>query len=136
MSALAHHWELKLLALGFAVLLWLFVMISEKSDLIVSAPLEFDGIPPGLALEAKGPDSVDVQLHALRGRLARLTPDQVKARINLSGAAAGEVAVRVLPEHVAVPSGVTVIRVNPSRIRVVLEGAPSRSEAVSRDPSR
>ena len=47
MSGLTRHWELKLLALGFSVALWLFVMTSEKSDLILSAPLEFDGFPPG-----------------------------------------------------------------------------------------
>ena len=121
MNALARHWELKLLAGGFAVLLWLFVMASEKSDLILSAPLEWDGVPAGLAVTGERPDSVDVQLHALRGSLSRLSPDQIKVRVNLSGVIPGEVALRVLPEQVTVPAGITVVRVNPSRIRVVLE---------------
>ncbi|HXJ81307.1 MAG TPA: CdaR family protein [Candidatus Methylomirabilis sp.] len=121
MSALTRHWELKLLALGFAIALWLFVMTSEKADLILSAPIEFKGVPAGLALTAERPESVDVQLHALRGNLSRLAPDQVKALVNLSGATPGEIALRVLPEQVSVPAGITVVRVNPSRIRVVLE---------------
>jgi aspartyl-tRNA(Asn)/glutamyl-tRNA(Gln) amidotransferase subunit C len=75
MSALWRHWELKLLAVGFAIALWLFVMTSEKSDLILSAPIEFKGVPAGLALAAERPETVDVQLHALRGNLARLAPD-------------------------------------------------------------
>ena len=130
MSALTHHWELKLLALWFAVLLWLFVTTSEKSDLIVAAPIKFERLPPGLTLTAERPDTVDVQLHALRGSLSRLTPDQIKARVDLSGAVAGEVALRILPEQVTVPAGITVVRVNPSRIRVVLEAMPlPRSEA-------
>jgi hypothetical protein len=137
MNPLTRHWELKLLALGFSVALWLYVMTSEKSDLIVSAPVEFDGVPPGLALTAERPDSVDVQLHALRTSLSRLAPDQIKARVNLAGASLGEVAVRVLPEQVVVPAGITVVRVNPSRIRVVLEAArSSRSEAAPRAPGR
>jgi hypothetical protein len=130
MNALTRHWELKLLAIGFAVLLWLFVMTSEKSDLILSAPIEFRNVPPGLVLTAERPDSVDVQLHALRGSLSQLAPDQIKARVNLSGAAPGEVALRVLPEQVTVPAGITVVRVNPSRIRVVLV-RPSPSEPAS-----
>jgi len=77
MSVLTRHWELKLLAVGFSLALWLFVMTSEKSDLILSAPLEFDDVPSGLALTGERPDSVDVQLHGLRGSLARLAPDQV-----------------------------------------------------------
>jgi YbbR domain-containing protein len=135
MSALTRHWELKLLALGFAVVLWLFVMTSEKSDRIVSAPVEFDGMPPGLVLAPNRPDSVEVQVHALRSSLSRLRPDQIRAHVNLSGVSPGAVALRVLPEQVAVPAGVTVVRVNPSRIRVVLEAAgAARSEAAPLDP--
>jgi len=126
MSALTRHWELKLLALGFAIALWFFVMTSEKSDLIVSAPIEIDGLPPGLVIAGEQPESVDVQLHGLRGSLARLAPDQLRARLNLAGAEPGEVTLRVLPEHIMVPPGITVLRVNPSRIRLVLD-MPARS---------
>jgi hypothetical protein len=133
MSALTRNWELKLLAAAFSVALWLFVMTTEKSDLILSAPIEFDGLPPGLALTAERPGSVEVELHALRGSLSRLSPDQIKARVNLSGATPGEVGLRVLPEHVSVPAGITVIRVHPSQIHVVLT---SRSEAAPREGGR
>ena len=134
MNVITRHWELKLLALGFSVALWLFVMTSERSDLILSAPVEFEGLPPGLALTGERPDSVDVQVHALRGSLSRLTPDQIKVRISLSGATSGEIALRVLPQHVIVPSGITVVRVNPSRFRLVLEASGSpRAEAAPRE---
>ncbi len=125
MSALTRHWELKLLALGVSMVLWVFVMTSEKSDLIISAPLELDGIPAGLAVTGDRPDSVEVQLHGLRGALLRLGNDRVKARIDLTGSAAGEVTLRVLPEQIMVPPGITVVRVNPSRVRLVLGSARS-----------
>lgn len=125
MSALTRHWELKLLALGVSMVLWVFVMTSEKSDLIISAPLELDGIPAGLAVTGDRPDSVEVQLHGLRGALLRLGNDRVKARIDLTGSAAGEVILRVLPEQIMVPPGITVVRVNPSRVRLVLGSARS-----------
>ena len=129
MSFATQHWELKLLALGFSIALWFFVMTSERSDLVFSVPLEFDGVPPGLVLTHERPDSVDVQLHGLRGTLARLAPDQVKAHVSLSGMGPGEVMVRLSPDQVVVPLGVTVLRVNPSRIRLVLTAAAApRSE--------
>jgi hypothetical protein len=125
MSVLAQHWELKLLALGVSMVLWLFVMSSEKADLIMAAPLELDNIPAGLEVRGDRPDSVDVQLHGLRGALTRLGTDRVKARLNLAGAKAGEVTVRVLPEQITVPPGITVVRVNPSRVRLVLASVRS-----------
>jgi len=118
--AITRHWELKLLALAFSVALWFFVMTSEKSDLIVSAPIQLDGLPSGLVVAGEQPEAVDVQLHGLRAGLVRLAPDQLRVRLNLVGAQPGEVLLRVLPEQIAVPPGITVVRVNPSRIRLTL----------------
>jgi len=95
-------------------------MTSEKADVVVAAPIELDGIPAGLEVKGERPDSVDVQLHGLRVALDRLGTDRVRARLSLAGARAGEVTVRVQPEQIVVPPGVTVIRVNPSRVRLVL----------------
>ena len=137
MNAITRHWELKLLALAFAAALWLFVVTTEKSDLILSAPIEIDALPPGLTIAGEQPESVDVQVHGLRGSLARLVPDQLKARLSLAGAEAGEMTVRILPEHIAVPPGIIVVRVNPSRIRLVLaQASPPRRAPVSKGASR
>ena len=120
MSALTRHWELKLLALVVSMVLWAFVMTSERADLVIAAPIELDGMPPGLEVKGERPDSVDVQLHGLRGALERLGTDRVRARLSLAGTRAGEVTLRVQPEQITVPPGVTVVRVNPSRVRLVL----------------
>ena len=56
----------------------------------------------------------------LRVALDRLGTDRVRARVSLAGSRAGEVTLRVQPEQITVPPGVTVIRVNPSRLRLVL----------------
>lgn len=126
MKALTQHWELKLVALAVATMLWLFVMTLEKSDLVVSAAIEFHSVPPGLEVGER-PESVDVQVNGLRTTLARLDSDSVRARVSLAGVKPGEAALRLLPEQIVVPAGVTVLRVSPSRVRVVLE--PSRSSS-------
>jgi YbbR-like protein len=116
-----RHWELKLAAVVLSVALWLFVMTSEKAELVLAAPVEFDEIPPGLVVAGERPASVDVQLQGLRAVLARLSRDEVRARINLAGVRPGEVVVRLVPDQIAAPSGVTVLRVSPSRLRLTLE---------------
>ena len=135
-SALTQHWELKILALAFAVALWLFVVTSQKADMIVSAPLELAGVPAGLVVSGDQPETVDVQLHGLRGSLARLAPDQLRAQVSLAGARPGEVLLHVLPEHINVPPGVTVIRVNPSRIRLTLAAPASPAGERRRETPR
>ena len=130
MRLLLRHWELKLLALGFAIALWLFVTTAEKTDVIVSAPIEIDGLPAGALITGEQPETVDVQLHGLRGSLGRLGPDQLRARLSLAGAEPGEMTLRILPEHIAVPPGITVLRVNPSRIRLVVD-MPGRGRRAS-----
>jgi YbbR-like protein len=122
-----RHWELKLAALALSSALWVFVMTSEKAEVVLAAPIELDAVPPGLEVTGERPDSVDVQLHGLRAVLARVGPEQVRARVNLAGARPGEVVIRLVPDQITVPSGVTVLRVSPSRLRVTLESR--RAEA-------
>jgi hypothetical protein len=124
-SAIVRHWELKILALAFAVALWLFVMTSEKSDLMLSAPIQLEDLPAGLVVVGEQPDSVDVQLHGLRANLLRMSADHLRARVSLADAEPGEITLRVLPEHITVPPGVTVLRVTPSRIRMTLAAPTS-----------
>jgi hypothetical protein len=124
---LFRHWELKLAALVLSLALWLFVMTSEKAELVLSAPVEFDEIPAGLVVAGERPESVDVQLHGLRAVLARLGRDEVRARVSLAGVSPGEVVVRLVPDQIAAPTGITVLRVSPSRLRLTLE--PGRASA-------
>ena len=123
LSWIFANWHLKLAALGLATALWIFVMTSEKADMVVPAPVELEATPAGLTVAGDRPESVDVQLHGLRTTLARVPLDQVRVRVSLAGARPGETTIRVLPEQVAVPPGVAVTRITPSRIRILLEGS-------------
>ena len=127
MRRLFRHWELKLAALALSSALWIFVMTSEKAEVVMAAPVELDAIPPGLEVVGDRPERVDVQMHGLRAVLARVGPEQVRARVSLAGARPGELVVRLDPDQISVPSGVTVLRVNPSRLRLTLEAR--RAEA-------
>ena len=117
---LTRHWELKLLALAFSAGLWVFVMTSEKTNLVVSLPIELDSVPPGLVVTGERPESVEVHLHGLRSALSRVSPDSLRVRVSLAGAGPGDVLVSLGAEQIVVPPGVSVLRVNPAVVRVAL----------------
>ena len=120
MSLVLRHWELKLLALVFSAGLWLFVMTSQKTNVVVSLPLEIDSLPPGLVVMGEEPDNVEVHLRGLRAALSRVSPESLRVRVSLAGARPGNFVVNLGPEQVVVPPGVSVLRVNPGVVRVVL----------------
>ncbi len=117
---LTAHWELKLLALLAAALLWGFVVGGEQAEIVLTVPLEFVGIPPGLELTGETPDSVGVQLRGLRVQLLRLRGEALRVQVPLANARPGETTLRLLRDDVRVPAGVQVVRITPALLRVVL----------------
>ena len=115
-----RHWELKLLALAFSAGLWVFVMTSEKTNVLLTLPLELDSVPPGLVVKGERPESVEVQLHGLRVALSRMSPESLRVRVSLAGARPGDLVVSLGPEQIVVPPGVSVLCVNPAVVRVAL----------------
>ena len=117
---LTRHWELKLLALAFSAGLWVFVMTSEKTNVVLTLPLELNSVPPGLVVKGERPESVEVQLHGLRSALTRVSPESLRLRVSLAGARPGDLVVSLGPEQIVVPPGVRVLRVTPAVLRVAL----------------
>lgn len=117
---ITRHWELKLLALAFSAGLWVFVMTSEKTNVVVSLPLELHSVPAGLVVKGEKPESVEVQLHGLRVSLSRVSPESLRVRVSLAGARPGDLVLRLGPEQIVVPPGVSVLRVTPAVVRVAL----------------
>jgi YbbR domain-containing protein len=120
---LTRHWELKILAVVFSAGLWVFVMTSEKTNVLVSLPLDLDSVPAGLVVTGEKPESVEVQLHGLRAALAQVSPESLRVRVSLAGARVGDLVLSLGPDQIVVPPGVTVLRVNPAVVRVALARA-------------
>jgi len=130
---LAEHWQLKLLSIVLAALLWVFVASEEKVETVISLPIEFGQIPPGLEVIGDS-DSVDVRIRGLRSVLSRLGNRDIRVAINLREARAGERTIRLAPELVRAPRGVHILGVTPSRLKLHLQpsstpAAPQLSES-------
>jgi len=121
LRGLFEHWELKLLSLCVAFTLWLFVVGGEKGEVVLAAPVEYLNIPSGLILGGSAPDAVDVQVEGLRSALQRLTGDDLRVQVSVARLGPGDAMVPLHPDQVLAPRDVTVLRVSPARIRLVLE---------------
>ena len=127
---LIHNWKLKLFALVVAAIVWFFVVSADRSQLGFAAPVEYVGLEGSRVVLGTPRETVDVQLEAARWAAARVTPASVRVRVDVSKLAEGEHVVALSTENVEAPSGVQVLRVWPSAVRVTLASATVKAVRV------
>jgi hypothetical protein len=120
-ALLLENWSLKLVALVFAVGLWVFVVTEERTDAVFTVPLDLVDRPPGLEVASVGVESVVVRVEGRHSRLRRLHEEDFKAEVSLKSARPGRFVARIDTDNVSAPSGVRIVRVTPSEVRAILE---------------
>lgn len=123
LRALTAHWELKLIAVVVACTLWFFVATSEQSLLALPAPVEYVGLSPDLVLVDGQRETLDIEVRAVRSVVARLGPETVRVRVDLTGVEPGESVVQITPADVQAPPGATVTRLTPARLQLTVATA-------------
>ncbi len=112
---------LKALALVLACFLWWYVAGEKAVQIGIAVPLEIRNIPPGMAVTNKVDRTVDVRLEGPPSVVNNLTPKDLSVTVDLSSAKPGRDTIRFGPKSFSPPPGVTVLRVYPSSVDVVLE---------------
>ena len=152
-QALTRNWELKVLSLVAACAIWVWVVTGERSQLVVPAALEYTGLAGDLILVGDPAESVDLHLLVPRWAEAQLTRSTLRVQADLSRLREGEDVVHLTEQSVQAPSGITVTRIAPRRLRVSLasvaedtvrvvaqiRGVPAAGHAVTRvvvEPSK
>jgi len=130
LRALVAHWELKLIAVIVAATLWFWVATSEQAQIALAAPVEYVGLSPELVVVGGQRETVDVEVRAIRSVVARLGPETVRVRLDLSGMEQGESIVLVVPTDVQVPPGATVTRITPARLLIAVAAAATGTAKV------
>jgi YbbR domain-containing protein len=121
---LFDHWQLKLLSLVFAVVLWVFVAAEDQGEIAVWVPLSLTSVPPGVKATLPGVESVEVRIEGYRHLVDRLELRGLRAEVSLRDAGPGEFVVTVRPENVVpLPRGLRVVRIRPSEVAVTLAPA-------------
>lgn len=121
-SLIFESWGIKLVSLVLSLSLWFYVTSKGKAEITITAPLELRNIPPGMAVVGDVPRNIEVRLHGQERAMRDITAERrVMGIIDISGAVAGENIIRISPDDIKRPSGVSVSRISPYEIRVRLE---------------
>ena len=120
-------------SIGLSFLLWLWVGAQERSEIVVSVPLEYRNLPRGLEIfpEKDLVTTVNVWVTGTTNTVKNLRPNEISAWIDLANARAGIRNYEIGPDQVRGPYGFSVIRITPSRISLRLEKGVSRMVPVT-----
>lgn len=120
-TLLLENWPLKLVAVVFAVALWVFVVTEERTDAVFTVPLDLVDRPTGVEVSSVGVETVVVRVEGRDSVLRRLHEGDFRAEVSLKSARPGRFVARIETDNVSAPAGVRVVRVTPSEVRAVLE---------------
>ena len=113
--------DLKVIALILAIGLWSLVPDNSVPHVVRDVPVRLENIPAELALAGPFDVTVDVTVRGSVLRTRDLFAGSLSPTIDLFGAVAGAKIINLAPEDIRAPLGVTVERVEPSQLQVLLE---------------
>ena len=113
--------KLKVFAVVFAAALWFFVAGQSKMEVGFFVPIGFKSIPKDLAMASTAPDEVEVRVSGPKLFVSNLSPSQITAELDLSGAKEGANSYRLTPADIVTPMGVEVLRLRPSAVELKME---------------
>jgi YbbR domain-containing protein len=122
---------LKILALALAVAAWWFVAGESKVLISFTIPLEIRNVPKGMTITNKSDWQVEVRLSGPSSLLSGMRASEISAAIDLSTAHAGRQFITLDDRAVKIPPGITVQRIYPSSIEVILDRTVRRTLPVS-----
>jgi len=122
------HLGLKVVSVVLASLLWLLVSGEEIVERALRIPLEFTNLSPDLELIGEAPTVVDVRVRGSSGALARMSPGELVAVLDLRSARPGRRLFHLGGSDVRAPFGVEVVQVAPSSLSMGFE--PSATKTV------
>lgn len=119
------NWELKLISLILALILWLILIPEEKifSEKNLTITLETHNTPQGMELVKKPLDKIDVTIKAPNRYIDQITPTNVVAILNLENASVVQEDYPLNETMISIPAGAkaTVIRISPNTVNLKLE---------------
>lgn len=113
-------WFMKLISLLFAVFLWYFVSSEDRVDMNVQVPVEIVNLPRDLIISNQYKNTLDVTVSGPRGLIRKISQG-ISRSIDLSKGTPGNTVIANEPDSIAVPRGITVLRINPTHISLIID---------------
>ena len=106
-----------------SILLWMWVGAEERSEVIVTVPLEFRNLPRAYEITSDGPllSEVNLWIKGNTALISNLKPQEITAWLDLQDTNPGQRIFELSPESVRVPYGFSVLRISPSQVNLTIE---------------
>ncbi|MBI5874605.1 MAG: YbbR-like domain-containing protein [Deltaproteobacteria bacterium] len=114
------------MSLVFAIAMWILVEGEKRTEVGFLIPIEFRNLPKDMVIIGEPVKDAEVRVLVSKKVLAKLSPAQLAAPIDLSMAKPGINNLIVVPRDIKIPKGVELIKVNPSSILIHLETIASK----------
>ena len=121
---------LKFLALVFSVALWFLVVGEKKVEVGLMISLGLMCIPEEMVVIDHSVEEIEVRVSGPKGIIDNISPAELSAAVDLSGAAEGSNTYRLSPGNIKTPNGIDVIRIRPFSVDVKLERLERKSVSI------
>lgn len=129
------NWKSKLIALAMVFFAWLFLASPQEVKVSVNAPIRYVNLPSELTLSEESAKEVRLTVSGRRHSIRVLEEEDVRVQVGLGKLWAGVHFIKLSARNVDLPLGVTVDRVTPQNIRIVLTAtAEDENEASTNLP--
>lgn len=112
---------LKGISLFLGLLLWYFVVGEDQVDINVQVPLEVVNLPADLVISNEYKKDINVSVRGARSLIQELRDRHITRPVDLSRAKPGTFVVKNDSESIPFPRGITVLRVQPTNIVLLLD---------------
>jgi diadenylate cyclase len=114
-------WWVKIGAVAVMTLAWLILAGQQNYQVEVEVPVRYVRLAPDLVLSRVSPAQVKLAVTGRRHLAANLKPGEVRVRVDLADYGAGEQVIRLGAGNVILPVGLSVERIRPPDVRVVIQ---------------
>jgi hypothetical protein len=118
---LAKEWFPVLISLLLAIVLWFNVGGEETVDTNVMIPVEVINLPRELVISNQFKKEIEVTVNGPRSLILEISNRKITRQIDLSTATPGTTVITNDTESIALPGGITILRVQPSSIILSLD---------------
>lgn len=112
---------LKIAAVLLSLALWFFATSRGQSEISIDVPLVFRNIPSGLEMIDNNIKTISLNIKGQERPIKNIKLSDIGVYIDLSKAKKGKSIYYVTRDNIKLPHGITVLNINPSSVKVIIE---------------
>lgn len=134
-TLLLENVTLKATAVVLAVILWFLVVSKGQTEISLTLPIEYTNIPSGLEIARHEVKSASIVIRSHETLSRNIRQDTLRVSVDVSKGKKGEGLFPVRKDDVKLPYGASIVKIEPSSVKVVLEETLSKNVAITADIS-